>query len=376
MTKTARIFAGSVRGLAVAVAIAISAVAQLASPASASGATPSSHNDAARILAGLPPTPGSVLEPLTRLAAYKQHAQAFQQSWAHLDSVQLSKIRAWRAKEMPAGNPTLLYLFSGPDFLYANTFFPDATTYVLGGLEPVGPIPSVTEASLRGLPQLRGSLNSVMSYSFFRTIEMRSRFGSGPFTGTLPILYIFMARSGKVIEDVSLVSLSPKGEVVPAGAEESDRAISGVRIIFTSGKAGDDQKRTLYYFQTDVSDRGPGVETLMTFANTLGAVDAFVKSASYLMHSDAFSKVREQILTQASTLLQDDSGIPVRFFPEEWNLKPLGRYAGPIGLFANSYQAKLAELHRKHNPPQLPFGIGYRFRPAESSLLLATRKPQ
>ncbi|HEX4893757.1 MAG TPA: hypothetical protein VFV47_10745, partial [Hyphomicrobiaceae bacterium] len=68
MTNTARMIAASLRGLAVA--FAICAVAQFASQASASGATPSSHNDAARILAGLPPTPGSVLEPLTRLATY------------------------------------------------------------------------------------------------------------------------------------------------------------------------------------------------------------------------------------------------------------------------------------------------------------------
>jgi hypothetical protein len=364
------------RACALALVLAVAGLAQIASSACAAGVVATTHNDAARILAGLAPASGSVLEPLTRVGAFRQHAQAFQQSWAHLDAVQLSKIRTWRAKEMPPANPTLLYLFSGPDFLYANTFFPDATTYVLGGLEPVGPIPSVTEASLRGLPQLRASLNSVMRYSFFRTIEMRSQFGSATFSGTLPILYVFLARSGNVIEDVALVGLNPKGEVVPSGDQEADGAIKGVRIVFTSGQAGDDKKRTLYYFQTDVSNRGPGVETLLTFASALGAVDAFVKSASYLMHSDAFSKVREAILVQASTLLQDDSGIPLRHISGEWDLKPLGRYAGPIGLFANYHQANLAELHRRNQPPQLPFGIGYRFRPAESSLLLATRKAQ
>jgi len=40
----------------------------------------------------------------------------------------------------------MLYMFSGPDFLYANVFFPEATTYVLSGLEPVGGMPDVSQS--------------------------------------------------------------------------------------------------------------------------------------------------------------------------------------------------------------------------------------
>lgn len=39
------------------------------------------------------------------------------------------------------------YMFSGPDFLYATSFFPNASTYVLAGLEPVGEIPDLTGPS-------------------------------------------------------------------------------------------------------------------------------------------------------------------------------------------------------------------------------------
>ena len=42
----------------------------------------------------------------------------------------------------------MLYMFSGPDFLYATSFFPNAATYVLAGLEPVGQIPDLI--GLRG----------------------------------------------------------------------------------------------------------------------------------------------------------------------------------------------------------------------------------
>ena len=38
----------------------------------------------------------------------------------------------------------MLYMFSGPDFLYATSFFPNASTYVLAGLEPVGAVSDLT----------------------------------------------------------------------------------------------------------------------------------------------------------------------------------------------------------------------------------------
>nr|HML28485.1 hypothetical protein [Hyphomicrobium sp.] len=67
--------------------------------------------------------------------------------------------------------------FSGPDFLYADAFFPSATTYVMAGLEPPGEIPDLRKYSRSqiagALRDLRDSLSSVLSYSFFQTKFMR-----------------------------------------------------------------------------------------------------------------------------------------------------------------------------------------------------------
>jgi hypothetical protein len=41
----------------------------------------------------------------------------------------------------------MLYMFSGQDFLYATSFFPNASTYVLAGLEPVGEVGDLTSLS-------------------------------------------------------------------------------------------------------------------------------------------------------------------------------------------------------------------------------------
>jgi hypothetical protein len=87
--------------------------------------------------------------------------------------------------------------------------------------------------------------------------------------------------------------------------------------------------------------------------------------------------VRTFLIDRAATVVQDDSGIPVRFFSApEWKLQPFGRYVGPIPIFSGQYQRSLSEVFRKMNPPRLEFGVGYRWRPHESNILLASRLPR
>jgi hypothetical protein len=73
--------------------------------------------------------------------------------------------------------------------------------------------------------------------------------------------------------------------------------------------------------------------------------------------------------------VQDDSGIPVSYFKsDQWQFFPFGRYLGPIAIFPGRYQHRLAEIYHKGPAKPLDFGLGYRWRPNESNLLLAVRK--
>ena len=59
---------------------------------------------------------------------------------------QFAGIRNWEVNYLPDATqplPVVFYMFSGPDFLYANQFFPNASTYILAGTEPIGPLPDV-----------------------------------------------------------------------------------------------------------------------------------------------------------------------------------------------------------------------------------------
>ena len=107
-------------------------------------------------------------------------------------------------------------MFSGPDFLYVDAFFPNRTTYVMSGLEPVGQVPVVTDASRRSmgyaLAGLRQSVGSSLDYSFFRTKQMRATFSSNRLKGVLPVIYLFLARSGKTIHEVTLIGIDADGQ--------------------------------------------------------------------------------------------------------------------------------------------------------------------
>jgi hypothetical protein len=331
-----------------------------------------SVNDTARFLAGLPPA-NAALEPTARDPVWQSHAASLSNSWRQLETQRLSKIRAWSKANIKdrAGAP-MFYMFSGPDFLYADAFYPEASTYILSGLEPVGRIPVINDYSRRALGNLRASMASSISLSFFITKNMKHQLRETALSGTLPILMVYIARAGKTIDDITLVTLSPDGTVTPLDRNAPQRGVQGVKITFHSpGKP----QQTLYYFSTDVSDSGVKNSGFLKFVDSFGKGDALFKAASYLPHSGGFSQVRDFIVNHAEYVVQDDSGIPVVYFkPDQWTLQPFGRYLGPIALFPGRHQPRLAEIYHRGPAKPIDWGMGYRWRVNESNVLLAVRK--
>lgn len=326
----------------------------------------------ARYLAGLT-VDGTALEPLAREEAWQAHSQEFQRAWVDVEQRQLGPIRGW----MPAtlgyihADPSpLFYMFSGPDMLYAHTFFPNASTYILCAREPVGEMPDVTKLSpavrSSALANLRKSLNDILSYSFFITADMKNDLNATQLRGTLPVLMVFLARTGCVITQVEMVKLDAQGSLT----QEKSKT-PGVKITFlgTTGRT-----QTLFYFVSDLSNWGikdnPG---FLAFCRKQGQGNALVKAASYLMHMDEFTTVRDFLLSGTRNILQDDSGIPWRHFKSsEWVMGLYGNYPGPIKLFEQHDQPDLRAAFATEKKSDLPFGAGYQWRPGISSLIVGT----
>lgn len=331
--------------------------------------------DTARTLAGINVDAKSKLAALQKGNSWQNHQSFYQASWSKLDTQQLTKVRDWTAKELQdvnASSPTILYPFSGPDFLYSYSLFPKAKQFVLAGLEPVGNVPDFTSLSESQqnmkLQEARSSLYALLQFSFFRTNDMKVDLQK---QGVLPILYVFLARTKNRILNVQYIGLDKEGKV----QQFEKGMVSGVKIAFVP--EGESEARNLYYFSTDLSNDGLKKRPeFVKFANQLDNKVTYLKAASYLMHNESFSEIRNLILASSNYLLQDDSGMPLKSFASsQWDLKFYGSYTRPIGLFSNSYQADLKKVYQSNKSIEpLNFGIGYKFGVNESNLMLAAAK--
>jgi len=356
---------------------AAQSVATPESPAPQTAARSSPENDTARYLAGLPLAPGSPLTALTQDLRWAAHARAMNLAFLQLEQHQLNNIRIFRSENIAPvtqASHTCLYLFSGPDFLYADAMFGHCSTFILQGLEPVDPVPdllTMPHATLVGtLENIQLSLNTLLSFSFFKTKDMRQDFERAQLKGVLPVILVFMARTGKDIESVEYISLDKEGKVF----QGQQGSIRGAKIDFFDPTSS--SKKTMYYFTSDLSDdalkRNPA---LLRFCEGLGPANSLLKAASYLLHSGNFTAVRNFLLQNSASVLQDDSGIPVRYFtPDKWTLRFFGVYTAPIDLFKNYYQPDLRQYYEASSPKRLTFGFGYKWSNRSSTLFLAVRK--
>jgi hypothetical protein len=333
-----------------------------------------SPDDTARFLAGMPLPKNSALALLATDPAWHDHSASFEKAFAKLNLRQLQKLHAWEQNYLPEATqpmPVAFYMFSGPDFLYVDQFFPKASVYVLCGKESMGPPPDPLRiTNLPGaLHNLEEAMNSSLRFSFFITKDMKVDLQSQELNGTLPILYVFLARADKSITDVTFGSLNGNGTFQEGRAG----GISGVRISYIDNPSGD--KQTLFYFTTDISDGGiqsnPG---FLKFCEHFGVGCSLLKSSSYLMFEEGFARIRNFILDHSDTIVQDDAGIPLAYFNrDKWNIRLFGNYIGPIEIFKQHYQPKLQELYEQSNPPPLEFNFGYRWNYKESNLIVAQR---
>ena len=331
----------------------------------------------AKFLAGVPLSGPAPLADLQKPGAYREHAAAFEAMWALYNEHYFTPMREWSAVELapriPAGSP-VLYFFGGPDALTAMAYYPEAGDYLLGGLEPAGGLPPPESldpvrmgAAFRNLHQ---ASEVILSYGHFITKDMRTELEASEFRGVLPLLLTFVAMSGGEVLDVCYFSIRKDGGVENSGgsAGATRGVIPGVRVVFRRNPASAPQR--IHYVQADVSDSALS-GSVLAWASSFGRGNVYLKAASYLMHEASFSKVRKFLLAHADSVLQDDSGIPLKFFQDgRWRRWFFGRYSGTLDLFKKYHQPDMEKAFEGSDGP-LPFGTGYKWRFGESNLMLA-----
>ena len=153
----------------------------------------------AQILAGVTPAAGdAVIDKLVATEAWKQHKAAMEAQWKPVRA-RLDSIEKWRDQEVKlkdVAGRTLLYPFSGPDFLNAWSLYPNHGKYLFFSLENPGVLPDLEKMGAKEfdamLRDVRNAFNEIFQRNYFITSYMGKQLTTPHLKGTVPILATMM----------------------------------------------------------------------------------------------------------------------------------------------------------------------------------------
>jgi hypothetical protein len=316
---------------------------------------------------------------------WKTYCDKINGSWKLIEEKRLNKMAEWEEEYFSNQiNDTMLlfYPFSGPDFLHAYYLYPNANDYIFIANERIGHFPdfdNMTSTEMTAyLENINYFLRDIYKRSYFITGHMIKDMNKTTIKGILPIFYVFLARTGHEILDAEFCKLDSEGKVVVLTDEETEaRKYNGIK--FTFKKRNEHKLKTLIYYNLDLSDDGVKTKPQIgKFIKSIRKCNTYVKSASYLMHYETFSTIRNICLEKSEAIFEDDTGIPYKYFTgDTWDLVFFGVYEKPIKDFGDYlYQADLnVAYHDTSNIVlPIPFSLGYHWSTSNQNQLLAIRK--
>ncbi len=334
------------------------------------------YNEVARFIAGLDLAKDSKLQALTTDKEYVSYKNEINRSWTSYNNTQLKRITEWRKTRLSdAGKNGVFYPLSGPDIVNALVFFPEATEFVMIGLEKPGQAPQVNPEQkarvMDGLKKLRHAMRTLLSVNLFRTLEMQVDFRSDSYHSITGIMLFFITRLGYEILDVQSIYIKDADGKIERGAPPQGSA-AGIEIVFWEGPGN--KVKTARYFGVNVANLILSQQKgFHEYLRKYRADTTFLKSASYQLSLSALSTARDIILQKSDYIVQGDSGIPLRFFPEsEWKLTFYGKYR-LLKMFSDCFQKDLDAKYRSGNFEMLPFSFDYGFVPAQSNLMVGRK---
>ncbi len=338
-------------------------------------------DDLAGFISGIAHGKSGCLAGLDTTTIWKQFSFILDSGFTDLDTARFKKMRIWADSELidRNGSTTLFYPFGGPDFLNANIFYPNADKYILIGLEPVGLLPDLCNVPVaqvnKYLEDVRYSLKDIFKRSYFITGNMIDALKKNSVNGSAPVISLFIKRNGYHIVSLNYVGIDSTGIWQLADSLKYKKGITrGVKIDF----AADTGRRvqSVFYFQTDLSDAGLKKNAgFQKYLSRLPESCTYLKAASYLMHANDFSIIRNVVLEKSRSILQDDSGIAYRFFDKNiWDIHLYGKYVRPGKEFSWINETDLAKSYTDPSIKPVPFTLGYNWRTQAINLLYAVKK--
>lgn len=314
---------------------------------------------------------------ITGSKEYSEYKAKMDILWKKIQKDNVDPIGTWRKENLNDSlmNKDVTYFMSGVDFINVNNFFPNSKEYLLIAREPMGKIPEITEENKNDIfYYMYKSLQWYSRYNYFTTVQMKDQISKSKLKGALPVFIFFINRLGHEIAGIEHFKLDEKGEMNLSKPEDA----IGIRIKFLDRNKKD--LRELIYLNTlvqnQILDVNVPVGKFMEKRRNHRA--HFLKSAEYFFHLKRYQLLSEYIASGADIVIEDDSGVPFRYFSNsKWNHKLFGEYKKPMPLAELKnppMQTDLAAAFAKESYPiHFPFGYGSLKHPERSNLLLLTR---
>lgn|GEM_PF-1972927 len=254
------------------------------------------------------------------------------------------KLEKFQMDYMPKAE-SVFYPFGGPDIIHPLILFPDAKTYVLVGMEPVGK--ALSDANKNDAQE---NIRSLLGRGYFVTSAMAKMFKEKSGVRSAIALQILLM-GGKITEDTLI-----------------DPHTASINFEWKG------ESRVVLYSKQNLAENLEGLFDLLKKHNVSHA--CLLKSSSYSLHKKLFSNLKDKIVNHFPLIVQDDTGIPFKDLKDNFDVEFFGRYRAPYGVeFRGFEQPDLRKIFAStKNIPSLNFCFGYGCARVEANMMIAKRK--
>jgi hypothetical protein len=297
-----------------------------------------------------------------------EHQEEMDKLWDDYEEKNLKYLQEWQISEIASLNLSndckVFYPFSGPDVVHMITLFPNCKKYVMVGLEPNGRVANLEKEKI-DLEFLRKGIYSLLNRSFFVTSEMWGSFRIEKNGLMVPMLALLKRLDCQIIK-VEQFYLNEQG------ISTTDVKVgNGIKITFKQDDY--DYPQEIFYIRKSLTEDAHGIDL---FIKNDKPLITYIKAAQYTLFDSRFAIIRKAIVDQSDIVLQDDSGLPYRYFNNKnWQVSFYGNYEGPYGKEFKAYgQEDLKRVYEKSDLKPLPFSLGYGYRKISTILIKAIKK--
>ena len=280
---------------------------------------------------------------------------------------------SWSRSEVHSNAKKVFYPFSGPDFTTLYQIYPQANHYVMSAQQRGERLVDLSQLSPSAASQTMEVLSSawksfgkdgffVTEYLFKYISTNKVKIGATTLIASFAHLHQFS------IQKIVPISIDADGSVKELS---EDQAWDSVRFYLVK----DNKPVILDYVRMDLSNDGMEENpSHLVFFSDSAKSPLLLKAASHLPQHKGFTMIRDEMLKNATMVVQDETGLDYRPLNEQFNTVLYGSFVKAYKVFS-TYNIELARAYKQRDDEkQLPFRIGY-FKDGNYALIVATRKP-